>query len=163
MRFAPQEERTFFITTVCHQRTPLFRNADRALLLIDTLNAHRKSGRFLIHEFVIMPDHFHAIITPATNVPLEKAIQFIKGGFSFRVKRELGYLNDIWQTGFSEHRIKDAADYDHHAEYIAMNPVRAHLATAPREFPYSSASGNFELDPRPPWLKPFSNEASTRA
>jgi REP element-mobilizing transposase RayT len=33
-----------------------------------------------LHEFVIMPDHFHLIITPEERIPLEKAIQYIKGG-----------------------------------------------------------------------------------
>jgi putative transposase len=35
-----------------------------------------------------MPNHFHLLLTPATKIPLEKALQFIKGGFSYRAKRE---------------------------------------------------------------------------
>jgi len=34
-----------------------------------------------------MPDHFHLLITPAHEVSLEKAVQLIKGGFSFRAKK----------------------------------------------------------------------------
>ena len=36
-----------------------------------------------------MPDHVHAIITPAEVVSLEKAMQFIKGGSSFRLGKHM--------------------------------------------------------------------------
>jgi len=39
-----------------------------------------------------MPDHFHVLITPAQDVPMERAVQLIKGGFSFRVKKEQSLL-----------------------------------------------------------------------
>ena len=43
-----------------------------------------------VHEFVFMPNHVHLLITPAPDVSLEKAMQFIKGGFSYRAGKELG-------------------------------------------------------------------------
>jgi putative transposase len=55
-------------------------------LLERTILGYHSQGKFLLHAFVIMPDHFHALITPAENVSLEKAMQYIKGGFSFRLK-----------------------------------------------------------------------------
>ena len=36
----------------------------------------------LLHEFVIMPNHFHLLLTPVALIPLKRAPQFIKGGFS---------------------------------------------------------------------------------
>ena len=160
---APQEERTFFVTTNCHQRQPIFRAAERARLMLGVLQDNRAKGRFLLHEFVVMPDHLHLLLTSAPEVSLEKAVQFIKGGFSFRVKKDLGFRDEVWQQSFTEHRVKDAADYAHHREYIRMNPVRARLADAPEGYAYSSAAGGVELDERPPWLKPPVKGADTRA
>jgi putative transposase len=54
-----------------------------AELLRQTILDYQRQSRFLLHAFVIMPDHFHALITPAPDVSLEKAVQFIKGGFPF--------------------------------------------------------------------------------
>jgi len=59
---------------------------------------YRSKGKFLLHAFVIMPDHLHALITPAPQVSLEKALQFIKGGFFFRLKSKL----DVWMRSFNE-------------------------------------------------------------
>ena len=107
-----------------------------------------------MHEFVLMPDHFHLLLTPAPDVSLEKALRFLKGGFSFRVKRELRSNVEIWQTGFTEHRVRDWNDFQQYATYIRGNPVRAHLAENATAYPYGSATGGFETDGEPPWLKP---------
>jgi putative transposase len=52
-----------------------------------------------------MPDHLHLLMTLPSDVTTEKAMQLIKGGFSYRLKRDLGYQEEAWQRGFSEVRI----------------------------------------------------------
>src|ERR1700746_4153043 len=132
------------ITTSTWGRRDLFRNERLANLLIDTINHYRGSG-YLLHEFVIMPDHLHALITPLTS--LEKTVQFIKGGFSYRAKKELGSNMEIWQKGFSDHRVRDASDYRIHQSYVQQNPVRKHFCKRAEEYQYSSAKPGFDLDP----------------
>ena len=151
---APQEVRTFFVTSVTVSRRPLLQSARMAALLLDVLKENRKKERYLLHEFAIMPDHFHLLLTPAKDVSLEKAIQYIKGGFSFRAGRELDFKQDIWQESFTCHRIEDARDFDEHRAYIRQNPVKRSLAEKPELFSYSSAYPGAETDPAPPWLKP---------
>jgi len=142
------------VTSVTYGRRAVFRNQRWAELFFEVCHDSRRKGRFLVHEFVLMPDHFHMLLTPAPEVSLEKALQFIKGGFSFRAKRELRSNLEVWQPSFTEHRIQDWNDYAHHREYIQQNPVRARLVERAADYPYGSASGRFELDAAPPWLKP---------
>ena len=59
-----------------------------------------------------------------------------------------------WRFGNADHRIRHAADYEHHKSYVEQNPVRAHLVERPEDYLYSSARSGFELDPVPQWLKP---------
>jgi putative transposase len=136
-------DRVFFVTTITIQSIPIFRRDTNANLLIDTLAHYRDQGKFLLHEFVIMPDHVHALLTPAPDISLERAMQFIKGGFSYR-KKERGA---IWQPSFTNHRIRDWEDYERHRDYIRMNPVRARLASKPEAYPYCSAAGVLRMDP----------------
>jgi putative transposase len=117
--------------------------------LVALAGGPRAQGKFELHEFVVMPDHFHLLLTPAPDVPLEKAVQLIKGGFSFRVKKELGSNSEIWGTGYIEHRVKDFGDYRRHVAYIRENPVRARLAERAAAYPYGSASGRWPTDPPP--------------
>jgi len=139
------------VTTSTWGRRSLFHKERWSELLIDTLY-HYRGAAYLLHEFVIMPDHIHILLTPLTS--LEKATQFIKGGFSFRAKKELGSNMEVWQKGFQDHRIRDAADYDVHVTYIRQNPVRKHLCEEPQKYPYSSAHSGFACDPVPQGLKP---------
>jgi putative transposase len=103
-----------------------------------------------------MPDHIHVLLTPKTS--LEKAVQFIKGGFSYRVTRELGSNMEVWQKGFSDHRIRDAKDYVRHVDYILNNPIRKNLCRGCEDYPYSSAARSFVPDPVPQGLKPILEE-----
>src|SRR5215467_9526924 len=139
-------ERTFFITTVAYDRKALFRSVRLADLFLKTMYPYRKQEKFLLHEFVLMPDHLHMLLTPAATLSLERCLQFVKGGFSFRCSKELGMKQEIWQPGFDNHRIRDESDYQIHRSYIHMNPVRAGLASKPSDFAYSSAHPRFELD-----------------
>ena len=153
MQMAPQEIRTFFVGSVTWGRRAIFRAEPLARLFLEVLRDYRLQRRYLLHEFVVMPEHFHLLLTPAPDVSLEKAAQFIKGGFSFRVKHELGLAIEVWQPGPPSHRIRDAADYARHVEYIWQNPVKRHLVETAQEYPYSSASGALEVDSAPPGLK----------
>lgn len=125
-----------------------------AQLLVDVLAENRNKKRFQLHAFVIMPNHIHLLLTPGMEVSLEKAMQFIKGGFSFRARRELPLVSEIWQASFVNHRIRDASDYKRHHDYIRDNPVRAGLCASAEEFAWSSASCRVALDEPPPGLKP---------
>jgi putative transposase len=128
--------RTFFVTTQTWMRKRLFQSERNAMLLIDVLRSSVRARRFTLHDFVILPDHIHLLLTVPPDVTLEKAMQFIKGGFSFRVKRENGYTGEVWQRGFSDHRVQDADSFANHRLYIAENPVKAGLAASADEFPW---------------------------
>ena len=117
----------------------LFQTASMALLLIDVLRANTQAGKFITHDFVVMPDHLHVMLSVDNMTSIEKAVQLIKGGFSFRAKKELGRQGEIWQPGFSEVRINNRRSFLKHREYIDMNPVRAGFVDSPEKFPYGSA------------------------
>jgi putative transposase len=162
-RMKPQREhatnnaQTYMVTSSTWERRSLFQTEPWAKLLVDTLY-HYRGTAYLLHEFAIMPDHIHVLMTPLTS--LEKAVQFIKGGFSFRAKKELGSNMEVWQKGFQDRRIRDAGDYAQHSRYIHENPVCKHLCECASEYPFSSAHPGFELDAVPQGLKPQSIQAS---
>jgi REP element-mobilizing transposase RayT len=82
-------EQAYFVSTSADQKRFLFQSDVIANLFIDTLYFYRKQKKFLLHEFVLMPNHLHLIVTP-TAITLERAMQFIKGGYSHQVRAELG-------------------------------------------------------------------------
>ena len=95
---------------------------------------------YKLHAFVVMPDHIHLLLTPQET--LERAVGLIKGGFSHRLASKL----PVWQRGFTDHRIRDAADYSIRHRYIHQNPVTARLCEKPEVYLFSSANPALQLD-----------------
>jgi putative transposase len=117
-----------------------------AQLFVKVLYEYRSQSRYQLHEFVLMPEHFHLLITPAVGVTIERAVQFIKGGYSYRVKHDLGMAGEIWQRGFTDRRIRNAKEFAGFRAYILENPVKRGLAETAAEYRYCSACPGFEID-----------------
>jgi len=147
--------RTFFVTSSILSKRNLLQPDRSAGLFVATLYRYRAQRKFRLHEFVVMPDHFHVLLTVDCDMTVERAVQFIKGGFAFRAGRELGFSSPVWQKGFSEVRILDDEAFGRARTYIRNNPVAGHLVSAPEEFGFSSAYPGFQLDPPPQGLKPI--------
>ena len=142
----------YFITASTFQKRNILQSDRMAGLFVDVLLDYRARGKYLLHEFVVMPDHFHLLITPRES--LERAMQLIKGGFSLRAKRELGFMQEIWQPSFYDRRVRDAGEYFAFREYLRQNPRKRGLAIRAEEYRYSSAWPGLVLDEARQRLKP---------
>jgi putative transposase len=67
--------------------------------MIDVLRSYVKAGKFMLHDLVVMPDHLHLQLTVGQGMTIERAMQFVKGGFSYRINKECGYSGEVWQRG----------------------------------------------------------------
>ncbi len=114
----------------------LLQSERNAMLFIDVLRSYVAARKLQVHDFVVMPDHVHLLITVDGDMSIEKAVQFIKGGFSYRLKKQSGYSGEVWQRGFSEVRVDDRENFLRHRDYIAQNPVKRGLVDSPDKFPY---------------------------
>jgi len=142
----------YFITASTFQKRNILQSDRMAGLFVDVLLHYRKQEKYLLHEFVVMPDHFHLLITPLET--LERSMQLIKGGFSYRAKKELAFAHEIWQPSYYDRRVRDVDEYLSFREYIRHNSVKRGLARSPEQYAYSSAAQGLELDGAPQRLKP---------
>ena len=149
MELFPPELRTYFITAVTANRRRLFQTDANANLLLQLFRDDRAKQRYQLHAFVLMPDHLHLILTPGPNVSIEKAVQFIKGGLSFRLKSKM----PVWEDSFKKLRMTDRESFDTHRNYIHENPVRARLCARCEEFPFSSVRISDLIDPVTAYLR----------
>lgn len=117
----------------------MFQTERMATLFIEVLRGYVRSGKLIVHEFVVMPNHVHILMTLPGETSLETGMQLIKGNFSFRAGKELGFRGEVWQRGFSDVRVIDEESFKTHLDYIDSNPVKAGLATSLQEYPYGSA------------------------
>jgi REP-associated tyrosine transposase len=144
---------TYFISSATWERRELFLVPTIADILVQRILACPDKGAYLLHEFVVMPNHFHLLMTPGETTSLEKAVQLIKGGSSREIRQKTGNRMEIWQVGFHDWSIRDGEDYRAKVRYIQMNPVQARLAEQPQDWQFGSACGKFSLDATPEKFK----------
>ena len=130
-----QRQSSYAITIATFQQHRHFQRTVHAELFITTLFRYRDAGKYALHAFAVMPDHVHILITPAIDQSTSRCIQLIKGGYSHAVRELTSY--DVWNSGYYEHRIRDAEDLHNQIRYIANNPSSKnypdypHVHTAP--------------------------------
>ncbi len=58
----------YFITACTFQKKNLLQSDRMAGLLVEVLLHYRAERKYLLHEFVVMPDHFHLLLTPVVTL-----------------------------------------------------------------------------------------------
>ncbi|HZM10301.1 MAG TPA: transposase [Candidatus Limnocylindrales bacterium] len=150
--------KTYFITASAYMHQNLFQRTETADLLLTTLFRYRDTGEFLVHEFVVMPNHMHLLLSVDDDHAIGRGVQLIKGGFSHAMGKAGLKLKAVWQPSYYEHRVRDAEEYGRMRAYIHDNPVRRALVRTAEEYPYSSARTTWHIDEVPERLKPENQE-----
>ncbi len=137
---------SYFITVVTHQRTPIL--IEHIELLRESFRECKKHYRFRLEAIVILPDHFHMIITPDDTRQYPEIVKAIKynltkryqgkNGLSQSYSRYKNNMRSVWQKRYYEHTIRDEKDRVEKIEYMRSNPVKHGLVDRWDEWEYSS-------------------------
>jgi putative transposase len=140
---------TYFVISRTWESRPIFKVIANSRAFIDCLLRYRNEGSYQLHAFVLMPEHFHILLTRAAGITVENSLRLIKGGSSHSIHAGMQKRFPVWQRGFSDHRIRDAAEYGSHLRYLEDNPRKRNLVLNARDYEWSSASGAYGTDPPP--------------
>lgn len=69
----------YLITTVTHERNPIFRDLCVARILIHEMRYHEQSGWLRSLAWVVMPDHLHWLFILERSCSLAQLIKSLKG------------------------------------------------------------------------------------
>jgi putative transposase len=138
---------TYFFTVNALQRQGndlLTRHID---LLRDIVRHVKRTHPFIIHGWVVLPDHMHCVIElPPDDADFALRWRLIKAGFSKRlpalerrsaVRRARGERG-VWQRRYWEHLIRDNRDFAAHMDYLHYNPVKHGHVARVADWPFST-------------------------
>jgi len=130
--------REYLITTVTHQRKPIFQDFKAARILIHTLRESEQCHQCQWLCWTIMPDHFHGLLQLkySQDSDLSSIMKFIKGQTARKVNIQLNRTGSFWQTGFHDHALRKEEDRLAIARYIVANPLRAGLVKKLSDWPH---------------------------
>jgi putative transposase len=138
---------TYFFTVNLLQRKNNKLLVEHIQALRHTVAQVKKSYPFIIHAWVVLPEHLHCVIElPERDADFKTRWMLIKMLFSkaipktetrsaIRIKRR---ERGIWQRRYWEHLIKDEADFAAHVDYVHINPVKHGLVKNVVDWPYST-------------------------
>lgn len=127
----------YFITICSYRKKNIFSKVDKSKIVLNyygeiildvwvKMNAHFPMCDQ--YEFVIMPNHIHALIGLNDGSPkLGTIIGSFKSAVTKKVNLSRGEAclaptTSVWQRGYYEHVVRDEHAFDRISEYIRMNP-----------------------------------------
>ncbi len=126
----------YFISVVTARRRPIL--LDHPSAFLDAWKHMRTVIEFRMQAYVLMPNHFHAIIDPQ-HASLAEIIRRLKLTYTWRKSAtERLETNRLWQPRFWDHIIRDDDDLHHHLDYIHYNPVKHGFASKAIDWEWSS-------------------------
>jgi putative transposase len=139
------------ITCSCYRRQRLLGTAQRRDLFLKVLEQVRQKYQFVVIGYVVMPEHFHLLISEPQESTPSKVMQALKLGFARRVLIQMRRRRDpvqpelferapqhIWQKRFYDFNIWTGRKRVEKLRYIHRNPVSRGLVTAPELWRWSS-------------------------
>ncbi|MEZ0386109.1 MAG: transposase [Verrucomicrobium sp.] len=104
----------------------LLRRHDLRAVLDDTL-LHFDGDRYLLGDYVIMPNHVHALVQLAPKITLKDLGLSWKRFSARQINSTTGKHGPLWQGESYDRIVRDAAEFAHYQQYIADNPTKARL------------------------------------
>ena len=135
-----QSNMPMLITSVTADREPVFANSAYAREAVESLYRIQTFRPFFLFGFVIMPDHCHLVLNVPEGGSISKIMYVYKRAVSFEIGRP------VWQTRF---HLKAIRSVQAAVRYVHLNPVVADLCSDPRSYPWSSASGRWDVSDIP--------------
>jgi putative transposase len=140
-----------FITCSCYQRRSWLDTAERRDLFLKILEDVRKEHRFVVFGYVVMPEHFHLLMSePQVGTP-STAMQSVKQRFAQRVVRRRRQCHPsqgppckpmpIWQPRFYDFNVWTERKRIEKLRYMHRNPVERGLVNEPEQWRWSSYRG----------------------
>ena len=113
---------------------------------------HFHEERYLLHEWVIMPNHVHVLLTPLVETPLSSIVHSWKSHTARRINAALGREGRVWASDYFDRMVRSDDHFTKVADYIRANPVNAGLCDAPETWRWSSAYEPSMRDAAPVWF-----------
>ncbi|MEO7994124.1 MAG: transposase [bacterium] len=113
----------------------------RAQAIVIEALRHFHGSRYLLHAFVVMPNHVHVLVDLAPGESLGQILHSWKSYSGNAINKVLGRSGPLWNKSYFDRYIRDSEHYDRVVRYIHANPVNAKLVQIATEWAGSSALG----------------------
>jgi putative transposase len=128
-----------FITCSCYRRQPQLHTARRRDLFLEILEQSRRKYRFVVHGYVVMPEHFHLLIAEPEVGDPSVVMKVVKERYTRQLnQRRKPPSAPVWQKRFYDFNVWSEKKRIEKLRYIHRNPVNRGLVAQPDQWEWSS-------------------------
>ncbi|HKL22027.1 MAG TPA: exodeoxyribonuclease VII large subunit, partial [Tichowtungia sp.] len=95
---------------------------------------HFDGERYTLGEWVVMPNHIHALITPNKEHSLEEILHSLKSFTAHKINKRTESTGQIWQHESYDHIVRSPEQLYHFEQYIHNNPAKAGIKVEQASF-----------------------------
>lgn len=99
-------------------------------------NTHK--GRFKLHAFCLMPNHFHLLVEQCGDISVSNIISKICASYAKYINKKYKRVGHVFQDKFKAVLIESNEQLMWTSAYIHMNPVKDNIVKHPSEYTWSS-------------------------
>lgn len=121
-----------------NNREAIFRDAQDYEHMLALLASQSRKHRVAVHAYVLMPNHFHLLATPATAEGLPAMMQAVGRDYVRYFNQRHQRTGTLWEGRYRCTVLEPERYLLPCMVYMDWNPVRAGLAQQPGDYPWSS-------------------------
>lgn len=136
-----------------NNRQPIFTRAEEHEELLALLVQECRRASVALHAYVLMPNHFHLLLTPSEEGALSQALQAVGRTYVRRFNRAHDRSGTLWEGRYRSTVLQPERYALPCMAYFDLNPVRTGLVQSAADYPWSS-HGHYAGLRSDPWLAP---------
>ena len=139
------DNQCYHVVSTTRGRAPVFLDPSCASVAVEAVQFVRRERAYVL-AYVVMPEHFHALLVPRDSTSISQVMQSIKGYTARLINKSMDRRGPLWQRSFYDRMIRDERQLLEAVNYVHTNPVVAGLVENPGAYLYSSAGRNDLVD-----------------
>ncbi len=141
----------YHVTSRGDRREPIYDDDEDKVLFYDVLEEVYVRYRWRIHAYCLMDNHYHLLIeTPDAN--LAQGMRHLNGVYTQRYNSKQRRVGHVFQGRYKAILVQKDSYLLELSRYIVLNPVRARMVRAAKDWPWSSYRATVGQVDIPEWL-----------
>ena len=125
-----------------NNRSACFYAKEDYVYYLNVLSEQARKYHCAIHAYVLMTNHVHLMMTPEHNNSAALLMKHLGQCYVQYINRTYRRSGTLWEGRFRSCLAQDEVYVLTCYRYIELNPVRANMVRHPRDYRWSSYSGN---------------------
>lgn len=123
-----------------NNRQPIFVDVQDQEAMLALLVDQSRRWQVAVHAYVLMPNHFHLLLTPGGDDGVARMLQAVGRSYVQAFNRRHGRSGTLWEGRYRSTVMQAERWMLPAMVYVDLNPVRAGLVAQALDYPWSSCA-----------------------